>query len=308
MLPSDVGRHGLSRRAISVAGVPCPMDDRDVNAATTVDGKKLPAVYLCQVSERVSCGACCGLYNVADLSRDALEDRLARRTERFNAVSRTEDGIEQFRREIEGWTPEDRPFPRFHHCPFLGLIGETGGRVGCLLHPAAPGNDGHDLRFMSYYGAKACRSYFCPSTQSLPPRYLQILRAIWDDWYVYGLIITEHRLLHAVFTSLENRMERPAAPDDFPMHSEASHCLRELLALKLSWPYRCAGSPGPCHFPFDNGLYPRPEVKWPAGIRPDTHAGIIFRELESHFGSEMDVAHATAVLDNVFGRLSDALL
>ena len=42
--------------------------------------------------------------------------------------------------------------------------------------------------------------------------------------------------------------------------------------------------------------------------RPDVHFDIIFRELESHFGSEMDVAQATALLDNVFGRLSDALL
>jgi hypothetical protein len=122
------------------------------------------------------------------------------------------------------------------------------------------------------------------------------------------LIITEHRLLNAVFTSLENRIARPVVPDDFPMHSEASHCLRELLVLKLSWPYRYAGSPGPCHFLFDNGLYPRPEVKWPEGISPDSHDGIIFRELESFFGSKRDVVQASALLDIVFERLSDALL
>ncbi|MEE4603200.1 MAG: hypothetical protein V2J65_18105 [Desulfobacteraceae bacterium] len=283
------------------------MNGKEVNVIATVDGENASAVYLCQVSERVSCGACCGLYNVADLSRDALEDRLARRTERFAAVTRSEDGIEKFRCEIEGWTPEDRPFPHFHHCPFLGLIGETRGRVGCLLHPAAPGNDGYDLRFMSYYGAKACRSYFCPSTQSLPAQYLYILRALWDDWYEYGLIITEHRLLNAVFTLLENRIARPVVQDDFPVHSEASHCLRKLLALKLSWPYRRAGSPGPCHFLFDNGLYPRKEVQWPVVVRPDVRYDIIFRELESHFGSERDVVQATALLDDVFGGLSDAL-
>jgi hypothetical protein len=283
------------------------MNGKEVNVIATVDGENASAVYLCQVSERVSCGACCGLYNVAALSRDALEDRLARRTERFAAVTRSEDGIEAFRREIEGWTPEDRPFAQFHHCPFLGLIGETRGRVGCLLHPAAPGNDGHDLRFMSYYGAKACRSYFCPSTQSLPARYLYILRALWDDWYKYGLIITEHRLLNAVFTLLENRIGRPVVPDDFPVHSEASHCLRELLALKLSWPYRHAGSPGPCHFLFDNGLYSRKEVQWPVAARPDAHYDIIFQELESHFGSERDVVQATALFEKVFERISDVL-
>ena len=276
--------------------------------AATLDGENISAVYLCQVGERVSCGACCGLYNVADLSRDSLEDRLARRTVRFAAVVRSEDGIEAFRREIEGWTPEDRPFPQFHHCPFLGLIGENRGRVGCLLHPASPGNDGHDWGFMSYYGAKACRSYFCPSTHALPARHLHILRSLWDDWYAYGLIITEHRLLNAVFTLLENRVARPVVPDDFPAHSEASGGLRELLALKLSWPYRRAESRGPYHFLFDNGLYPRKEVQWPVTARPDAHYDIIFRELESFFGSETDVVQATALLNNEFERLSDALL
>jgi len=164
------------------------------------------------------------------------------------------------------------------------------------------------LRFMSYYGAKACRSYFCPSTQSLPVRYLYILRALWDDWYPYGLIITEHRLLNAVFTSLENRIARPVGPNDFSADSEASRCLRELVALKLSWPYRCAGSPGPCHFLFDNGLYPRKAVQWPAVVRPDAHYDIIFRELDSHFGSEMDLVQAATLLDRLFERLSDALL
>lgn len=275
--------------------------------AATLDGENVSAVYLCQVGERVSCGACCGLYNVADLSRDALENRLARRTERFAAVVRSEDGIEAFRREIEGWTPEDRPFPQFHHCPFLGLIGETLGRVGCLLHPAAPGNDGQDWRFMSYYGAKACCSYFCPSTHALPARHLHILRSLWDDWYAYGLIITEHRLLNAVFTLLENRVARPVVREDFPASSEASVCLRELLALKWSWPYRYAGSPGPCHFLFDNGLYPRKAVQWPVSARPDAHYAIIFRELESHFGSERDVVQATTLVDDLLGGLAEAL-
>jgi hypothetical protein len=160
---------------------------------------------------------------------------------------------------------------------------------------------------MSYYGAKACRSYFCPSAHALPARHLHILRSLWDDWYAYGLIITEHRLLSAVFALLENRVARPVVPDDFPAHTEASGCLRELLALKLFWPYRGAGSPGPSHFLFENGLYPRKEVQWPVAARPDAHYSIIFRELESHFGSERAVVQAIALLDDLLGGLADAL-
>jgi hypothetical protein len=266
------------------------------------------AVYLCQVGADVSCGACCGLYNVKGLSRDALQDRLARRTEHFAAVPRTEDGIEEFRRAIRGWTPEDRPFPHFHHCPFLGMIGETHARVGCLLHPAVPGNDGHDLRYMSYYGAQACRSYFCPTTRALPPRYLQILLTVVDDWYPYGLIITEHRLLSALFAGLENRIGRPLGPDDFPSHSEASRRLRELLGVKLSWPYRRVNAPGPCHFFFENGLYPRADIDWPSTVRPDGHSATMFRELESCFGSEQDMLQAQKRLDGFSRRILEALV
>jgi hypothetical protein len=49
-------------------------------------------VYLCQINERVSCGACCGLYNVADVSSEELTEILIRRTEAFERISR--DGVQ----------------------------------------------------------------------------------------------------------------------------------------------------------------------------------------------------------------------
>ena len=61
-------------------------------AAEAVPG----GVYLCQVSETVSCGACCGLYNVADPSRTALQTMLAKRTARFVRLPRNMDAILDF--------------------------------------------------------------------------------------------------------------------------------------------------------------------------------------------------------------------
>jgi hypothetical protein len=227
-----------------------------------------------------------------------LEDRLASRSRRFAGVERTEDGIEQFRREILGWTPEERPFPRFHHCPFLGLIGGGKKRVGCLLHPETHGNQGRDLRYLSYYGAKACATYFCPAHWSIPPRHLMILLDLFDDWYDYGLIVTEHRLLKAVFTVLETRLDHPIGLFDTPLCSAATAGLRHLLRLKLTWPHRPQGSPGPCHFPFDNGLYRRPKTLWPTPGRPDPLYQTIFQEMESRFTSAQDVCQAIALLDH----------
>ena len=266
-----------------------------------------PKVYLCQVGSGVSCGACCGLYNVADLTRAALEERLALRSRRFAEVARTENEIDRFQWDTLGWTPEERPFPQFHHCPFLGLIGQRRTRVGCLLHPEAPGNQGRDFRYLSYYGAQACATYFCPTYRALPPRHLLVLRNLFHDWYDYGLIITEHRLLGAVFALLERRLDRPLDLSDFAPHSAAADGLRDLLRLKLAWPHRSADAPGPCHFPFDNGLYPRPEIAWPALERPDPLYQMILQEMESHFATTREVAQAIARLDHYLAVMINAM-
>jgi len=278
--------------------------DRDAAGAGATP---TPNAYLCQVNHKVSCGACCGLYNVADLSRPALFDRLSRRTLRFAETPRTEEAIEGFRHATEGWTPEERPFPQFHHCPFLGLVGRAGTRVGCLLHPDVPGNQGRNWRHLSYYGATACAAYLCPASRSLPTCHLLILRDLFDDWYPYGLIITEHRLSRAVFETLEARITRPVGPADFPRRSSAAAALRELLELKLTWPYRNAETRGPCHFVFDNGLYPRPGVQWPSAARPGSPYETLFREMESRFRTEEEVRQACADVAARFQRLVGCL-
>ena len=156
--------------------------------------------YLCQVNESVSCGACCGLYNVADASFERLQSRLAHRTRRYERIPNTIDAIEAFKEDIEDREKnERRPIPDFHHCPYIGLIGEKKLRVGCLLHPMNPKNENFDYRELSYYGGMTCRVYFCPSATKLPKDYAKIVKMLADNWYDYGLIITETKLLQAFF-------------------------------------------------------------------------------------------------------------
>ena len=149
---------------------PKPLQHDELDAA--VPG----GVYLCQVGETVSCGACCGLYNVSDITRHTLSGRLENRSALFRSVSRTVQDIDRFAREIAFLESDQRPFEKFHHCPFIGLIGDRLSRVGCLLHPMADGNHGVDFRGLSYYGGMACRTYFCPATHGMMPRYKKVLR------------------------------------------------------------------------------------------------------------------------------------
>ncbi len=264
-------------------------------------------IYLCQVSETVSCGACCGLYNLPNLSRETLEILLLKRTEAFASVPRTEDGIFEFQRRNKAPHRLSRPFPQFHHCTFLGLIGEMKNRVGCLLHPSASGNNGIDYRSMSWYGELACRTYFCPATKTLPSVYQSILKHSIENWYDFGLIVTEHVLMSAFFREVELRLGRLIVEDDFTDNIGATHALGEFVELKLKWPFRRADCPGPCNYFFENGLYLRPEVYRAApDIRLSSYE-IVFRELDSGFSSVKEIEAAEKLLDDLFVKTKRAI-
>lgn len=203
-------------------------------------------VYLCQTGPCTSCGSCCGLYNVCGLSREGLRSVLIQRTEAFARVPRSIDAIlafEQERLDIEG---RDHPIPDFHHCVFVGLIRDGGERVGCLLHPMADGNAGVDWRGLSFYGGAACKHFFCPTYDLLEARWKRLVRQVVDDWYAYGLIIPEHRLLAALLGAVETRLGRELAPDT--LSPDGRTALEGLLRVKLDWPLRDADTPQAWNF------------------------------------------------------------
>ncbi len=198
-------------------------------------------VYLCQTGTCVSCGSCCGLYNMADLSRERLHAILSARTDSFATVPRNIDGIlafEQERLRIEG---DHAPTRDFHHCVFVGLIRDEGERVGCLLHPLANGNRGIDWRGLSFYGGAACKYFFCPSYDELDAGIKRLVREVLDDWYEYGLIIPEHRFLTAMLYAVESRLG--FFPDADGLTKAGKKALADLMRLKLNWPFRDRNTP-----------------------------------------------------------------
>ena len=224
-------------------------------------------VYLCQVNGHVSCGACCGLYNVADASRTALVKMLSARTKAFDAIPRTVEAIFRFKEKTQLREGRQRPMPDFHHCPFLGFIGPERNTVGCLLHPQAAGNDGMDFRSLSYYGGMTCHIYFCPATRLMPQRYKQILRVVLDDWYLYGLVVTETKLIAALFAELETRLGRSLYAEDFTSRRSSGDSLKHLFLLRVSWPFRTPGNNRLANYFFNDHLYARPPLKaaWTSG-------------------------------------------
>lgn len=257
-----------------------------------MDARVPGGVYLCQVNESVSCGACCGLYNVADPSRDHLAHMLRERTQRFAKVPRTAEGIDRFARLTESAECQKRPFEQFHHCPYIGLIGEGLPRVGCLLHPLGNGNNGVDFRGLSYYGGLACHSYFCPATHQMAPHHKSVLRAVIADWHLYGLIVTEGDLITAVFREIEKRLGHPMAIEQFQRRPEAGRSLIRLLGLKIDWPYRPPRADTPCHYFFFNVGYDKPAIAYDRLDSPLSSHDVILRELVSEFRSTHDLRQA----------------
>jgi len=264
-------------------------------------------VYLCQISPNVSCGACCGLYNIADPSPENVAAMLTRRTRWFADVPRTVAGIDAYKARVENAEPTARPFPDFHHCVFLGMIEDAGRRVGCLLHPLAKGNDGLDWRGLSYYGGMACRTYFCPSVRQLPSRWLAALRNSMDHWYLHGLIVTERQLLAAFFQEVEGRIGRHVQASDFSIGSRPSRCLREFACLKIEWPFRRRQAPGVCNYFFEDGRYLRPPLNPAADDADSSPFDIIYPELDSGFASPADRQRAERILEDLLERMAQAL-
>lgn len=273
------------------------------------DGKSpaAPEAHLCQVNSHVSCGACCGLYNVADPSRPALVKMLAARTKAFHAAPRTVEAIFQYKGETQKREGQERPMPDFHHCPFLGFVGPDRATVGCLLHPQADGNQDMDFRSLSYYGGMTCHIYFCPATRLLPERYKQILRIVLDDWYLYGLVVTETKLLTALFEELETRLGRELYAADFTTLRSRREALKHLFLLRVSWPFRAPHNHRLANYFFNDHLYARPPLGRAAGGHTITRYRLILQELETDASSDAVLRRAEVYLDDRFNLVQNAL-
>ncbi len=228
------------------------------------------------------------------------------RTLLFEQTPRTADHIDDFGRKIKSAMPRGRPYKEFHHCPFLGLVGENRQRVGCLLHPLSNGNENTDWRGLSWYGALACRTYFCPSHHKLANSYKLIVLAASDNWYLYGLVITETDFLECFFGQVEKLLGRELTQNDATLTKDGKKAVGDFLNLKLVWPFRRKNSPL-AHYFFSDGLYaPLPAI-YPGHKGPAPALDAIFRALHSEFKNRQEIKQATDIVEGMAGAFAKSL-
>jgi hypothetical protein len=262
-------------------------------------------IHLCQPDAGKSCGACCGLYNYADNSRESLIRRLKDRTELFRQTAGDPEGLARYSETVRGREDPSRIYEVIYCCEYLGFMDPECRRTGCLLHPA--GNGGNDRRDVSFYGRELCDGHFCPSYHYLSQEEKIALINIMDDWHLYGLCITDIDLVKEYFRFIGDGICRVPKPDLFRRAPFRDIALR-YFRWKLDWPYRTTDPHRFGKYAFGGGHYMIPYIDYEALGCPRSRFDKIFLSLSSEFRDSREVRHAEAMVrENIDAFISACL-
>jgi hypothetical protein len=259
-------------------------------------------IHLCQPDSEKSCGACCGLYNWKNHSREALQSILSARTDAFMSRGSVDD-LDAYRGRIAAFSPGLKLCETIYNCEFLGFVDEGHKRVGCMLHPSL--NGGADLRTCSHYGAELCANHFCIGFTCLSDIEQQAVIQSVQDWYLYGLVITDIDLVKSFFAHAANRMgdcvRRGPLAD-----STVQAALRGFFKLKEHWKFMSKQCMLGKYY-FSEGEYHCARIdyekRW--GIRRSPFDRILI-SLASDFTSADELEEAETIIEKHLQRFIDA--
>lgn len=247
------------------------------------------SIILCQPDAGKSCGACCGLYNYVDSSREALTQRLHARTKRFRALVKTPDDVKCYAGETFASEDFRMRYEVIYCCEYLGFLDEQGKKVGCLLHPMQ--NSGLDLRGCSFYGQEICAGHICPSHHFIMPSQSQCLLKIVDDWYLYGLCLTDIDLVTTYFRLIADRIGRELKPAVFDIEA-LKKIARDFFDWKITWPFRSSETNRLGKYYFDGSQYMISHIDYEKFGRAVSPLNAIFLSLSSSFNNDLEIEQA----------------
>ena len=255
-------------------------------------------LHLCQPGSQKSCGWCCGLYNTHHASRNALVRKLRVRTREFTKTDRNLTAIQRFSETIIRNEQPRLVDPEFYSCEFVGFLDSGETQVGCMLHPLVQGNQSIDWRGLSFHGAMACQGFFCRSYRELSSAEKWVILGTINDWYLYGMVISDADYARAFFRLAEERLSRQIDPEIL-VASPASSLVHEFFYWKIDWPYQYYDSISvPCSSSqFSIADQTNDGQESPAAI------DMMFACLGSRFRSRAEYRSAQQRVDQLFSRL-----
>jgi hypothetical protein len=257
--------------------------------------------HLCQPDKHKSCAACCGLYNYRDRSRPGLEALLREHTACLRgakplAASTLRSYARKYRPRENG---RARLFPTIYNCEFVGFLDPEERRVGCLLHPAQ--GQGHDWRRLSFHGGSLCAEHMCLSYSYLTPQEQETVIKGVDDWYLYGLVITDIDLVKVYCRHLNDRLGTTFA-SHLIERPELRDAVYGFFALKVNWLFRTREATRFGKYRFSGTSYRQARIDYEnLGVRPSPYDAI-FLSLASEFRAGEEVQEAERIIDSHLGR------
>ena len=246
-------------------------------------------MVLCQPDIRKSCGACCGLYNYVDSSRESLTRRLRARTKRFREMVKLPGDIDSYAEATFAAEDFRKRYEVIYCCEYLGFLDAGEKKVGCLVHPMQ--NDGIDMRTGSFYGQEVCAGHLCPSHYFIPRSQQLILLKIIDDWYLYGLCLTDIDLVVTYFRLIADRIGQELKPDVFD-RQDLKEIVLEFFNWKTTWPFRSDEANRLGKYYFDGSQYMISHIDYEKFGRDISPLNPILLSLSSEFRNADELAAA----------------
>ncbi|HDP25451.1 MAG TPA: hypothetical protein ENN34_08395 [Deltaproteobacteria bacterium] len=230
-------------------------------------------------------------------------NRFRYRTRLFSMVRQNRIPLVEYQAIIRHREHSKRIFTTIYTCEFVGFLNQHERRVGCLLHPM--GNDGKDLRDVSFYGRALCEGHFCPSYEKLETNEAEAVLATVDDWYLYGVVITDIDFVKTFFKIVQNRLGERVRSDVLRQSARSMQALHRFFATKREWPFRDSSRPRFGKYYFLGEEYAVDRIDYTAlGSDPSRFDGI-FLGLSSLFHSRNDLVKAEAYLNSIVEEFCD---
>ena len=242
------------------------------------------------------------MYNWLGHSRTLVEEVLLLQTEAFLQSGRTEDELIILKKEIYGKRPAAR-YPVIYNCEFMGFIDRERKKVGCLLHPDS--NSGKNLRDISHHGRATCDEARCTAYSYLSDSEAELVAKCADDWYLYGLCITDLDLVKEFLETASDMVSDDVNAGKIMASAALTDIFRKYLNLKERWPY--ARNPHRYgKYYFVDRDYPIYKIDYDSlGSAPGKFDKILV-SLGSEFTDKRELAAAEEMLGSLFKEFAKA--
>lgn len=215
-----------------------------------------------------------------DNTKDSLIGRLRRRTDIFRKTVTGSGDLPGFSEMVKMSENQTKIYDVIYCCEYLGFLDEEEKKVGCLLHPQR--NSGVDLRKASFYGKELCEGHLCPSYDYLSRMEKAALITITDDWYLYGLCVTDIDLVKSYFRMISEKICEVPSPERFRAATLKEIVLKFFL-LKISWPFRSCATNRFGKYYFDGSEYMISRIDYETLGCTGSQFDSIFLSLSSEF-------------------------